>query len=389
MAKLLSPIEAMNKNLETPNSENIDFSLFKYNGTSTKSIYYCKKHKSKFEMTPSNFWVGHGCSLCGKENSIQKHIGKKVVHKVRKSHEQIIKEFKNVHGRVKYNYDNVVYERNNKKVQIRCIEHGIFYQTPNKHLLGRGCPICANRIRNINNKWTLSDFIKAAKKNHKNKYDYSLSIYSGALSFVNINCREHGIFKQKAIDHLNGHGCKKCGIELNRVKLFKSNEEVISKAKIVHNEYYNYDKVKYTGVYEKIIIICPIHGEFKQIANGHLRGAGCPKCNKSKGEKLISELLEKRNIKYNEQYKFHDCRNKAPLPFDFYLSELNLCVEFQGEQHYRVMEHWGGKSAYERVVINDRIKKEYCENKSIRLLEIPHNLNAVEIEKLLFTFIKD
>ena len=81
-------------------------------------------------------------------------------------------------------------------------------------------------------------------------------------------------------------------------------------------------------------LICKKHGIFKQKASIHLSGCGCQKCNNSVGEIMVSNFLSENNIIFQEQYKFDECRNKKPLPFDFYLSDLNICIEYDGEFHY-------------------------------------------------------
>ena len=72
---------------------------------------------------------------------------------------------------------------------------------------------------------------------------------------------------------------------------------------------------------------------------------GCKKCNESKGEKEISSILSENKLTFTRQKRFKDCRNINPLPFDFYLPEKNICVEFDGEQHFMVKKHWGGEKS--------------------------------------------
>jgi hypothetical protein len=376
--------EVIRRNLNSKFSSSTDFSLFKFINTHTKSRYFCNVHRLPFDMTPSNFWNGHGCSKCGLERSAN-GPNKPYQMKIRKSNIQIISEFEDVHGKGKYDYSKVDYQKNNIKVEIICkkVNHGSFYQTPNKHLLGRGCPLCANETRNDNKRRTLKQFIEESNKIHDFYYDYSDSIYTGALSYINIRCPKHGIFKQKANDHLNGHGCKYCGIEENAQKLLKSTDDIIQRAKEVHGDFFDYSKVQYKGIYERITIICPIHKEFNQIANVHLRGGGCPKCSKSKGEKLISKILDKHKISYKEQHKFQECRYIIPLPFDFYLYELSICIEFQGEQHYFEKEFWGGRKSFEYLKNNDSIKKEFCRNNKIGLIEVPYMLGNDSVEEFI------
>lgn len=100
------------------------------------------------------------------------------------------------------------------------------------------------------------------------------------------------------------------------------------------------------------------------------RSKGCPECNKmiSAGESQIKKILESRHIQYIPQYRFEGCKYKTYLPFDFYLPQHNICIEFQGEQHYKK------RSIYysEDMVIRDKIKQEFCENNGIKLIIIPY-----------------
>ena len=64
---------------------------------------------------------------------------------------------------------------------------------------------------------------------------------------------------------------------------------------------------------------------------------------------------------------FEDCIDKRPLPFDFYLPEYNICIEYQGQQHYYPVEIFGGKNAFESQVLRDNIKREYCQKNNILL----------------------
>ena len=118
-----------------------------------------------------------------------------------------------------------------------------------------------------------------------------------------------------------------------------------------------------------------------QTPHNHLKFAGCPKCNKSKGEKIISWFLNKENIKHEEQKKFNECINKTYLPFDFYLPEHNLCIEFQGIQHFYSNEHMGGHKGLEKRKINDKIKLKFCQKNNIKLVVIKYSDNLVSILK--------
>lgn len=177
----------------------------------------------------------------------------------------------------------------------------------------------------------------------------------------------------------NNVNCKKCHDEY-RISLTKSNtDDFVSKSNRLHNYKYSYTKTRYTKSCNKVIITCPTHGDFKQTPNHHLSGIGCPICNSSKGEIEISKLLTENNVKFKEQHRFDDCRNKQPLPFDFYLPELDTCIEYDGIQHYRPVDYFGGKGALEKRKMIDKIKTEYCKENNIRLIRIRYNQKPCEI----------
>jgi hypothetical protein len=102
---------------------------------------------------------------------------------------------------------------------------------------------------------------------------------------VIIICPFHGEFKQKPIHHLRGQGCNKCSFPY----LCDNTKEFIEKSNKVHNYKYDYSKTVYKKPTSRVIITCPFHDDFKQVAHKHLRGQGCKKCNCSGGFGLIKK----------------------------------------------------------------------------------------------------
>lgn len=125
---------------------------------------------------------------------------------------------------------------------------------------------------------TTEDFISRAKQKHGDKYIYDKLAFSGTKNQVTITCRKHGDFTQKAECHLAGYGCELCARDVRARKLMASNDEFISKAKMVHGGKYSYDKCVYTGTHRKVVITCQKHGDFSQQPANHLSGNGCPLC---------------------------------------------------------------------------------------------------------------
>ena len=120
-----------------------------------------------------------------------------------------------------------------------------------------------------------------------------------------------------------------------------------------------------------------------KILNGHTTSCGCAK--HSSRERLISSLLNKYNIEYKTEYRFSSCKDITYLPYDFFLPDYNTVIEYQGEQHYRPISVFGGDKGFEKCIKHDSMKREYCKENDINLVEIPYSLNDIEIEQLIQT----
>ena len=232
-------------------------------------------------------------------------------------------------------------------------------------------------------KITTQEFIEKAKLTHGTKYDYSLVDYKGTNDKVKIICKIHGEFSQRASAHLNNQGCMECRLCNRRTGL----DIFIKRCVEIHGNKYDYSLVvNYVNTLTKIKIICKKHGLFEMTPKHHsIRKQGCPTCKESIGEIEISKYLNDKRISYIPQYKFESCKNINLLPFDFYLPEYNICIEFNGIQHYKPIEFFGGTNSFNTQLDRDKIKKEYCYNNDIPLIIIKYNENINEIlnEKLL------
>lgn len=221
----------------------------------------------------------------------------------------------------------------------------------------------------IMRKLTTYEFIEKAKEIHGDKYDYSLVDYKSNKENVKIICPKHGIFEQWPNTHLRGWGCD-CSKK-------SSTDDFIKKSIEIHENIYDYSLVEYKGHKKKIKIICPVHGVFTQTPCNHLNGHGCYKCKKSLGEKNICNFLTDRGVKYIQEKIFNGCTNISNLRFDFYLPDYNLCIEYNGRQHYEPIEYFGGESYLQKVIINDKLKIDYCKSKNIELVVIKYDENIL------------
>lgn len=329
--------------------------------SSEKLYIVCKKH-GIFMQSARSHYKGCGCPICGYE---------KVSDKLRMSSEEFINKSSLMHN-YKYKYDKVIYKGLKKNVCILCPEHGYFWQTPEAHLNGFGCKLCSGNYNG-----GAEQFIKKAVEIHKDKYSYEFVKYVNAHTKIKIICKKHGIFKQKPNSHLNGNGCPSCKKDklINNNPKTKNTEEFIKQAKKIHGSLYDYSNTIYKRDRDIVSIRCKKHGIFNQIANIHISGCGCPICNNSKGEIEILKFLKNNNIDFVQQKKFKDCLDINPLPFDFYLPNLNTCVEFDGEQHFKPLKIFGGLKRYTLLKKHDEIKNEFCHKKGIRLIRITFKEN--------------
>lgn len=215
---------------------------------------------------------------------------------------EFIEKARKVHGD-KYDYSKVQYINSHTKVCVICPKHGEFWQTPYTHSHGTGCPKCAIAIRKEKILSNTEEFVKKAKKIHGDKYLYDKVNYVNSQTLVDITCPIHGVFKQRPNGHLHGYGCPKCAGNQKKDK-----ELFITKSREVHGDKYIYDKVNYVNTDTKVIITCPIHGDFLQTPYWHIKGQGCHKCAwQRQSERQFStteEFIEKSKNIHGDKYLY-------------------------------------------------------------------------------------
>lgn len=408
-----------------------DYSKVEYINSKTKVCIICLEH-GEFWQQPSEHLKGFGCKLCSDNNR-------------RKTNEQFIKDAKKIHGE-KYDYSKVEYKNNKTKVCIICPEHGEFWQSPCKHLKGQGCKRCK---RKKSKKITMQEFIDRCNLLYNKKYDYSKVKFSKLSDIITIICPIHGEFQQKASYHLYGFSCRKCANEqlLKSKELFISeaikkhnnkydyskfeyvnsytksiiicpehgeflmspeshigiygkgcpkcghkmpltNKEWTDKATKLHNNFFDYSKTNYINDKTEITITCPIHGDFKCYPNRHLYSiSGCQKC---ASDKNISEtkLYNLLNVMLPEFEFKRNCFNIIPKQeLDIYSEKYKIAVEYQGSQHFKAIDFFGGKERFKYQVERDMNKIKLCKENGIKLFHftfdknIPSNFNLYFIYK--------
>lgn len=104
----------------------------------------------------------------------------------------------------------------------------------------------------------------------------------------------------------------------------------------------------------------------------------------SNGEEYIGKYLLDNRIAFEKQKKFVDCKCNRTLRFDFYIPFINAVIEYQGIQHFKPIDFFGGEIALNDTKKRDDIKRKYCELHNINYFAISYLENIeVALNKIL------
>lgn len=152
------------------------------------------------------------------------------------------------------------------------------------------------------------------------------------------------------------------------------------------------DPVK-TELYKRTHWLCQCDcGNITSITQGNLLTpgkadtCGCGKF-KSRRESLIEQELIDLGVNYTYQKRIPDCKRINVLPIDFFIEGQDKAIEYDGQQHFYPIEHWGGNAAFVSTQERDAAKTQYCNNNHIQLLRLPYTLTDEEIKREVRNFI--
>lgn len=288
------------------------------------------------------------------------------------THQEFVERLSNINPNI-----TVISEYNgmHEKVECRCCRGHEWATLAHNLTNGRGCPKCGI-IENAA-KRTKSHEVFVEEVHNINADITVVGIYKNCSTKIEFRCKNGHSWFAKPDDIRAGHSCPICSCERRAKRRLKTHEQFIVDLFNVNPE------IQILGKYEK----SNIKIECKSTKCGHkwfatpsmlLSGYGCPRCCTSKGEKIIENYLICNEIAYVFQKRFDDCRDQRPLPFDFYLPEYNMLIEYQGAQHYIATRRMGDEEQLAYRQKHDCIEREYCRDKGINLLEIPYtNLNSI------------
>lgn len=320
----------------------------------------CIKDGYKWFVEPSMLLSGRGCPKCAGN--------------IKKTHQQFCDELTIINPNIK-----VIgkYIGNQTKIEVECLKDKYrWFATPKNLLRGTGCPKCSGKMQK-----THEQFCKELHRVNPNVK--VLGAYQTINTPIEVECLKCGYKRTVTPNTLlnQSRNCPKCAKNLKI-----THESFMEQMQAIHPNVIVLEK--YSGRNVPLQCECRIDkhkwhaSPFTLIT---LR-QGCPKCRgfvNSIGEDIIYHWLDKHNIKFTYQKRFKDCKDKRVLPFDFFLPDFNLLIEYDGRQHFQPVNFGSDNNVaqnnFETTRRHDNIKNEYCRLNNIQLLRIPYwNINKID-----------
>lgn len=305
---------------------------------------------------------------------------------------------------IKYDFNQFEYNgsRNNKSVVI-CPEHGVF-EVSYHFIMKSQQKLCCKKCRNEHQQLILfkniygNDFdfkqhlINLLHQLINNDIDFDKipdDKYWSRNHVIKLWCKQHGEFNTTYNTLKNSKGCPDCEKNIKKRSRRTYDLKYIQDLAIKHKGICVSNE--YQGMNAKYDFICENQNCFSTtlrmlVDENKQVWCNCKLCNpnrNSKAEDIIKDFLDDKNITYVKEKRFDDCKSdkNIALSFDFWLPDFNACIEYDGKQHYEPIKYFGGKSVYQRTIINDNVKNQYCNNNNILLIRIPYweNLNIITI----------
>lgn len=341
-----------------------DYSESVYIGKADKVKVTCRKCKKSKFIAPANHYIC-GCKCDSRERARLK---------IRKTTDYFVKKARKKHGD-NFDYSEVNYIDSDTKVIITHKKCGnkLLIRPHNFLKSDSGCRFCSLKAATK----TTEQFIKEAKKIHKDKFDYSETEYINNATKLKIKCKKckksYLIFPS---NHVFGYKCPFC------VKMKK--EDFVKKAKRIHGNKYDYTDSVFNGTKKSITIFCKkCQLPFTLRASGHITSnmGGCQRCIGSTKEKTISDWLARNKIKFRKEKTFKSCinpRSKNRLRFDFFISP-NVVVEYHGRQHFQFVKFFfKDEFEFKDLKKRDEIKKSWAKSNNYQYHMIRYDENVID-----------
>lgn len=346
--------------------KNLDCNLIskEYKNFKSNLEFICNKHKDKGVQLNSyrNARRGLCCHYCGKENSINS----------RKISEKELEKITENAGFIFVGTELINHKR---KIIYKCKKHidkgEQNAEVANMRKSNGNCPYCLNRCRTTE---SFKQEMKVINPNIEIIGEY-INVHTKIKCKCNIDGYEWSTTPDSLINRPTG--CYKCSCRKTGERCRKTNSNFLLQLKNVNPNIIPLEN--YIDDHTKIKCLCTIHEHVWYAAPNKIlhRKTGCPKCASYHNENKLDTILDKWGYNYELQKKFPDCIDKKPLPFDRYLPDFNILIEYDGEQHYFPIRFGDisneqAKEKFDKVCLHDNIKNKYCKDNNIPLIRIPY-----------------
>ena len=315
---------------------------------------------NQYKVKPNSFLMGKRCPKCAKTSSTYKGM----------EWSDILKSLGN--------FEEVdAFIDNKTPTSIKCLDcGGVFSRSPANMKRSKKCPYCAKKSADAGQASSQEEFLTRVKELVGDEFTV-IGEYKGTHIPVEIRHNLCGrILTVRPHEFLSGNRCRSCSRT-------KTTEQFKDEVKQLEGNNYQVMS-KYMGDAIAISMRHNVCGyEYKVRPNSFLQGNRCPKCNKSRGEAMVERVLISLGIDYIPQFKFGNLVDKSRLSYDFYLPKHNVLIEYQGIQHYKPIQIFGGETSYAKQKVHDRLKKEYAEENNFKLLEIKYTEKSFDSIKTL------
>lgn len=324
-----------------------------FRNCNSKIRYICKNHidKGVQQITLNHLQNGEGCYYCGVKNT----ASKRMIVLDKTADEELCKS---------KNFEYIDTIRKNGKIVILfiCNNHRELgkQEMPKTNMERqiKGCKYCSGK--------SLPEWYVLQKAKEINPHIQLLEPYINLTSKIKCFCTKHNCLTNKTMQQiLKGQGCYYCGLEKLAIKKFLTINEYQEKVSLKHK---NIAVLEYHGINAYAKFQCTLCGHIWLSYAGSMKQ--CPKCSKYyNGEKQISDIMDEWKIKYIQQFRFSDCKDKRTLPFDFFLPDNDICIEFDGIQHFQQVDGWTDLKIIQK---HDAIKNKFCKENNLILIRIPY-----------------
>jgi very-short-patch-repair endonuclease len=348
---------------------------FLYRNNKSKLKLRCNIDNHEWSVTYYCFInIKNGCPRCAGQVIYEKEAIEKVKNRTKEINASLRETF--------------IYNGSSTRIKLKCNLDNYEWETTYSNFINSktGCFKCSKHVlfkdeieKNINRR------LKEVNASLRKPY-----IHENNKSKIKLRCNVDGHeWDATYINFINNNkGCAYCAkvLKLTQSDAEKRVEKQCEKMRCKLLKPFIYSKTSTT----EIILKCDICGyEWSVIYNNFMsRESGCPSCKESRGEKIISEILNDKNIKHSRQKKFENCKFLSHLPFDFYLPDYNICIEYDGIQHFKSFDFFGGNEKLIERQKKDKIKDDYCLKNKINLIRISYN-DINNIENILNNYLRN